>query len=192
MSEYAALGSFVALSDVLAPSLKTHVDDESETAIGAGLELAVQRLSEFRAKSKVIILLTDGESNVHDIDEDTAIDDAIKAGIKVYTIGAGTTGLAPIRVPRPDGGSELRQVRVSIDEALLRKIADRTHGQYFRATDHDGLAKIYQAIDRLERARLDEQRFTQYREHYGVFVAGALGLLALALALRGTVLRRLP
>ena len=167
-------------------------DDESETAIGAGLELAVQRLSEFRAKSKVIILLTDGESNVHDIDEDTAIDDAIKAGIKVYTIGAGTTGLAPIRVPRPDGGSELRQVRVSIDEALLRKIADRTHGQYFRATDHDGLAKIYQAIDRLERARLDEQRFTQYREHYGVFVAGALGLLALALALRGTVLRRLP
>ncbi|HMG56958.1 MAG TPA: VWA domain-containing protein, partial [Kofleriaceae bacterium] len=82
-------------------------DDESRTAIGAGLELAVQRLAEFKARSKVAILLTDGESNIHDIDEDTAIDDAVKAGVKVYTIGAGTTGVAPIRLQRPDGGSQL-------------------------------------------------------------------------------------
>src|SRR5215831_2305016 len=130
-------------------------DDESQTAIGAGLELCVQRLAEFKARSKVAILLTDGESNIHDIDEDTAIDDAVKAGVKVYTIGAGTNGVAPIRIPRGDGTSELRQMEVSIDETLLRKIADKTHGQYFRATDHAGLVKIYEAIDKLERTRLE-------------------------------------
>jgi Ca-activated chloride channel family protein len=167
-------------------------DDESQTAIGAGLELAVQRLAEFKARSKVAILLTDGESNVHDIDEDTAIDDAIKAGVKVYTIGAGTTGVAPIRVERGDGSSELMQMPVSIDEALLRRIADRTHGQYFRATDHAGLVKIYEAIDKFERTQLEEQRFTEYRQFYGRFVIAAMALVVGALLLRSTVLRRLP
>lgn len=167
-------------------------DDESQTAIGAGLELAVQRLAEFKAKSKVAILLTDGESNVHDIDEDTAIDDAVKAGVKVYTIGAGTTGVAPIRIPRPGGGSELVQTEVSIDEALLRKIADRTGGQYFRATDHAGLVRIYEAIDKLERTTLEDQQFTEYRQFYGRFVAAAMLLVIAAFALRGTVLRRIP
>jgi Ca-activated chloride channel homolog len=167
-------------------------DDESQTAIGAGLELAVQRLAEFKARSKVAILLTDGESNVHDIDEDTAIDDAVKAGVKVYTIGAGTTGVAPIRIPREDGSSELAQIEVSIDEALLRKIADRTHGQYFRATDHTGLDKIYEAIDKLERTTLEDQQFTEYRQFYGRFVAAALLLVIAAFVLRGSVLRRLP
>jgi Ca-activated chloride channel homolog len=165
---------------------------EEQTAIGAGLELAVQRLSEFKAKSKVAILLTDGESNIHDIDEDTAIDDAIKAGVKVYTIGAGTQGQARVRVPNPDGTSQLVLVPVSIDEVLLRKIADKTGGQYFRATDHASLVKIYEAIDKLERVRLDEQRFTEYHEHYAGFVAAALVLVVAALALRGSALRRLP
>ena len=167
-------------------------DDESQTAIGAGLELAVQRLSEFKARSKVAILLTDGESNIHDIDEDTAIDDAVKAGVKVYTIGAGTTGVAPIRIPRPDGSSELAQIEVSIDEALLRRIADRTHGQYFRATDHGGLDKIYEAIDKLERTTLEDQQFTEYRQFYGRFVAAAMLLVLIGFALRGSALRRLP
>jgi Ca-activated chloride channel family protein len=167
-------------------------DEESETAIGAGLELAVQRLAEFKARSKVAILLTDGESNIHDIDEDTAIDDAVKAGVKVYTIGAGTTGVAPIRIPLRDGSSELRQMRVSIDESLLRKIADRTHGQYFRATDHSGLVKIYDAIDKLERTTLEDQQFTEYRQFYGRFVIAAMLLVLGAFALRGTLLRRLP
>ena len=98
------------------------------------------------------MLLTDGESNVHDIDEDTAIDDAVKAGVKVYTIGAGTTGVAPIRIDRGDGTSELMQTQVSIDEALLRKIADRTHGQYFRATDNAAfLAKQDAAVAAVKR-----------------------------------------
>jgi Ca-activated chloride channel family protein len=167
-------------------------DEESQTAIGAGLELAVQRLAEFKARSKVAILLTDGESNIHDIDEDTAIDDAVKAGVKVYTIGAGTDGLAPIRVPRGDGGSELMQMRVSIDEALLRRIADKTHGQYFRATDHDGLVKIYEAIDKLERTTLEDQRFTEYHQFYGRYVVAAMALMVAAFMLRGTLLRRLP
>ena len=167
-------------------------EGEDATAIGAGLELAVARLSEYKAASKVAILLTDGESNIHDIDEDTAIDDAIKAGVKVYTIGAGTTGVAPIRIPRGDGTSELRQMEVSIDETLLRKIADKTHGQYFRATDHAGLVKIYEAIDKLERTTIEEERFTEYRQFYGRFVAIAMLLVLGAFVLRGTLLRRLP
>jgi Ca-activated chloride channel family protein len=164
-------------------------DDESFTAIGAGLELAVQRLAEFKARSKVAILLTDGESNVHDIDEDAAIDDAVKAGIKVYTIGAGTNGVAPIRDPNTN---ELMQMRVSIDEALLRKIADKTHGEYFRATDHAGLVKVYEAIDKLERTTLEEARFTEYRQFYARFVAAAMVLVIAGFLLHGTILRRLP
>ena len=138
------------------------------------------------------MLLTDGESNIHDIDEDTAIDDAVKAGIKVYTIGAGTTGVAPIRVDRGDGRTELMQMAVSIDETLLRKIADRTGGQYFRATDNASLKKIYAQIDKLERTTMEEERFAHYRQFYGWFVAAAMALVILALTLRGTVLRRLP
>jgi Ca-activated chloride channel family protein len=170
-------------------------EDEDGTAIGAGLELAVTRLAEFKPKQKVgriVILLTDGESNVHDIDEDTAIDDAVKAGVKVYTIGAGTNGIAPIRVPRGDGSSDLMQMQVSIDETTLRKIADKTGGQYFRATDNASLAKIYQEIDRLERTSIEQEQFTEYRQFYGDFVVGGLLLIILAFALRATILRRLP
>jgi Ca-activated chloride channel family protein len=167
-------------------------DDEADTAIGAGLELAVQRLAEFKARSKVAILLTDGVSNIHDIDEDAAIDDAVKAGIKVYTIGAGTNGYAPIRRQLANNTTFLDHQEVFIDEAMLRKIADRTHGQYFRATDHAGLARIYEAIDKLERTALEDQQFTEYRQFYGRFVAAAMLLVLGAFALRGTLLRRLP
>ncbi|HEY5926223.1 MAG TPA: VWA domain-containing protein [Kofleriaceae bacterium] len=167
-------------------------EDEDGTAIGAGLELAVQRLAEFKAPSRVAILLTDGESNVHDIDEDTAIDDALKAGVKVYTIGAGTSGVAPIRIDRGDGRTELMQMTVSIDETLLRRIADKTGGQYFRATDNASLKKIYTQIDKLERTTIEEQRFTEYHQYYAWFVAAAMALVALGFVLRGTVLRRLP
>ena len=166
------------------------MQNEDGTAIGAGLELAVERLKEFKARSKVAILLTDGESNVHDIDEDTAIEDAIKAGVKVYTIGAGTTGIAPIRV---EPGGPLMQVSVSIDETLLRRIADRTGGQYFRATDNTSLKKIYAQIDKLERAAIEEERFSEYVQFFDGFVAlGLFSLVAGAFVLRGTILRRLP
>jgi Ca-activated chloride channel family protein len=171
-------------------------EDEDGTAIGAGLELAVTRLQEFKPKdkgvSRVAILLTDGESNVHEIDEDTAIDDAIKHGIKVYTIGAGTTGIAPIRVTRPDGSSDLMQMQVSIDETTLRKIAEKTGGQYFRATDNASLGKIYAQIDKLERTQIEQEQFSEYHQYYGYLVALAMSLVVLALAMRGTILRRLP
>jgi Ca-activated chloride channel family protein len=170
--------------------------EEDGTAIGAGLELAVTRLAEFRRSDRrvgrVAILLTDGESNVHDIDEDTAIEDAVKNGVKVYTIGAGTTGIAPIRVPQPDGSSELMQMRVSIDETTLRKIADKTGGRYFRATDNASLAKIYKEIDALERTRIEEEQFTEYHLFYGHLVAAAMCLAATSFLLRSTALRRLP
>ena len=149
-------------------------EDEDGTAIGAGLELAVQRAMDFKTRSKIVVLLTDGDSNVHDIDEDTAIDDAVKAGVKVYTIGAGTTGVAPIRIDRGDGRSELRQMPVSIDEDMLRKIAQKTGGQYFRATDNASLRSIYQQIDKIERTTIEEDRFTEYRQFYGRFVAIAM------------------
>ncbi|HSD88175.1 MAG TPA: VWA domain-containing protein [Kofleriaceae bacterium] len=167
-------------------------EDEDGTAIGAGLELATQRLSEHKARSKIVILLTDGESNVHDIDEDTAIDDAKKAGVKVYTIGAGTNGVAPIAVDRGDGRKQLMQMTVSIDETTLRKIADKTGGQYFRATDAASLKRIYGQIDKLERTTIEEERFLEYHQFYGYFVIAAMILVVSALVLRGTVLRRLP
>ncbi len=173
-------------------TLEFAAEDEDGTAIGAGLELAVQRLVDVKAKSKVAVLLTDGESNIHDIDEQTAIDDAVKAGVRVYTIGAGTTGVAPIRIDRGDGRTELRQMQVSIDETLLRKIAEKTGGQYFRATDNASLRSIYGQIDKLERTKIDEERFVTYRLFYGYFVALGMLLSVLAFVLRGTLFRRLP
>jgi Ca-activated chloride channel family protein len=170
--------------------------EDDGTAIGAGLELAVTRLAEFRRTDRnvgrVVILLTDGESNVHDIDEETAIDDAVKSGVRVYTIGAGTTGIAPIRVPRGDGSSELVQMQVSIDETTLHKIADKTGGRYFRAGDNASLGRIYAEIDKLERASIEQEQFTEYHLYYPHLVGAATALLAAALTLRGSVLRRLP
>lgn len=173
-------------------------EHESGTRIGNGLALAVERLREFKQGDKVAriaILLTDGETTIrdeHTIDEDTAIDQALEAGVKVYTIGAGTTGVAPIRIERGDGRSELRQVPVSIDEATLQRIAERTGGQYFRAQDLAGLRRIYGQIDKLERTTIEEERFTEYHQYYGWFVVAAMSLVALSFLLRGSVLRRLP
>jgi len=162
--------------------------EDDGTAIGKGLELAVQRLIDAKTASKVAILLTDGESNNHEIDEQTAIDDAKKAGIKVYTIGAGTNGVAPIRNQRGD----LVPMEVSIDETMLRKIADGTGGRYFRATDNSSLRSIYDQIDKLERTVIEEDVFTSYHQYYVWFVVTAMGLVIAALALRSTLLRRLP
>ncbi|MBA3457464.1 MAG: VWA domain-containing protein [Deltaproteobacteria bacterium] len=175
-----------------ARQLEFATEGEDGTHIGAGLELAVTRLAEFKPKDKtvgrIVILLTDGESNFHEIDEDTAIEDAVKAGVKVYTIGAGTNGIAPIRTQRGD----LMQVQVSIDETTLRKIADKTGGQYFRATDNASLAKIYGQIAELETTTIEQDQFTEYRQHYAMFVVIAMLLVVVAFVLRGTVLRRLP
>jgi Ca-activated chloride channel family protein len=167
--------------------------EEDGTAIGAGLQLAVERLREFDARSRIAILLTDGSSNVHEISEDSAIDEAVKAGIKVYTIGAGTNGPVPVREPDPfDGQPRIVHRIYPLDEVLLRKIADKTGGQYFRATDNASLRQIYAQIDKLERTTFEEERFSDYNQYYVWFIALAMGAIVIALLLRGTVLRRLP
>lgn len=166
-------------------------EGEDGTSIGAGLALSVERLRQFPSPSKVIVLLTDGKQTVFDIDVDKAIEEAVAAGIRVYTVGAGTNGMAAVRIDR-GFGPELVQVPVEIDEDLLRQIASRTGGEYLRATDSEGLSKVYQRIDALERAKIEEIKFLRYHLYYRWFLVSALALLALASLARGTVLRRLP
>jgi Ca-activated chloride channel family protein len=165
---------------------------EDGTAIGDGLALAVERLAASPARSKVAIVLTDGEDNASAVTPEEAAVFAREQGIKVYTIGAGTNGTAPIRVADGMGGSRLVAMPVSIDEALLRGIAETTGGRYFRATDADGLRAVYDEIDRLERTTQEETRFYDHDEHYDLVLAIGLGLAALGLLLGATWLRRLP
>lgn len=164
---------------------------EDGTAIGEGLALAVERLRHYHT-SKVAILLTDGVNNAGDIDPLQAADLARQYGIKVYVIGAGTTGYAPVPVQLPGGGTVLRRALVQIDEDTLRAIAKRTGGRYFHASDEKGLAKVIEEIDHLERSELTEVRYLEYEYHYRPFVASALALVAVSALLRATALRRLP
>ncbi|MEZ4361405.1 MAG: VWA domain-containing protein [Kofleriaceae bacterium] len=166
-------------------------DGEDGTSLGAGLALAVERLRQFKSSSKIIVLLTDGKQTVFDIDVDKAIEEAIAAQIRVYTIGAGTNGVAAVRIDR-GFGPELVQIPVEIDEDLLRRIASRTGGEYLRATDASGLATVYKRIDQLERSQFEEVKFLRYHLHYRSFLLAALGLIALAALARSSVLRRLP
>lgn len=166
---------------------------EDGTAIGEGLALAVERLRRNQTKSRVVILLTDGVNNTGTIDPIQAAQLAVDHHIKVYCIGAGTNGLAPFPALDPfTGRTVLRRMTVEIDEATLEQIADMTGGRYFRATDQDALAGIYQQIDQLERTEVTEVRYLQYSEHYVAFVLGAMGLVVSAMVANGTVFRRLP
>ncbi len=166
---------------------------EDGTALGEGLALAVERLRQHPAKSKVAILLTDGVNNAGDIAPLQAAELASAHGIKVYAIGTGTRGLAPVPVQDPFTGKEfLQPARVEIDEDSLKEIALKTGGRYFRATDAEGLAEIYQEIDRLERTEITEVRYLQYNENYGAFVWTALSLMGSSGLLAGSILRRLP
>jgi Ca-activated chloride channel family protein len=164
---------------------------EDGTAIGSGLATAVSRLKESKAKSRVIILLTDGVNNRGSIDPLTAASIAQTFGIRVYTIGVGTQGTAPYPVQTPFG-TQYQNVPVEIDEGLLQKIADQTGGKYFRATNNETLRSIYNEIDRLEKSKIE---VTQYRHHkeefYGAAMAGGLFLL-LEVLLSQTVFRKLP
>lgn len=162
---------------------------EDGTALGDGLGLAVERLRASEAKSKVVILLTDGVSNRGEEAPLAAAELAATEGIKVYTIGAGTRGKA--RMKDPNNGW-IRNVDVEIDEETLQAIAQRTDGKYFRATDSAALRDVYKAIDSLERSKIGEERFREYTEYYRHFTAMALLLAALAWLLMATLLRRLP
>lgn len=167
--------------------------DEDGTAIGDGLALAVERLRRSPAKSKVAIVLTDGVNNAGAITPVQAADLATASNVKVYSIGAGTNGLAPFPSVDPfSGRTVLRPTNVELDEETLREVAEQTGGQYFRATDSQGLAEIYQEIDRLERTEVSETRYLQYTEHYSLFVIVGLILLAVAAITGQTIFRTIP
>ena len=163
---------------------------EGGTAIGMGLATAVNRIKESKAKSKVIILLTDGVNNTGFIDPNTASELAVEFGIKVYTIGLGTNGMAlsPVALSR-DGQFQYARVQVEIDEELLKEIAKVTGGQYFRATDNRKLKEIYEEIDKLEKTDVEEFKFYNYDEKYRPLVILAGLFLILELLLRFTVFR---
>ncbi len=165
---------------------------ESATAIGEGLGLAVERLRGIEARSKVVVLLTDGVNNAGEIDPRQAAELAVVHDIRVYTVGAGTTGVAPVPVRTGDGQTVLRAMRVEMDERTLEDIARRTGGKYFKAADAEALAETYAEIDGLERTELTEIRYLQYQEHYQYFVLAALVLILAAGLSSGTWLRRLP
>jgi Ca-activated chloride channel family protein len=165
---------------------------EDGTAIGMGLATAVNRVKESKAKSKVIILLTDGVNNSGDIGPVTAAEIAAGYDIRVYTIGVGSRGNAPIPVQDMFGRTVTRDMPVEIDEDVLKQIAGTTGGRYFRATDNNKLREIYQEIDQLEKTRLDVKQFSKKKEEYFPFLLAALIILVMEILLRYTLLRTIP
>jgi len=155
------------------------------TAIGMGLANAVNRLKESDAKSKVVILLTDGENTAGSIPPITAAEIAATFGVKVYTIGVGTKGMAPMPVPDMFGRIRYQRMEVNIDEESLEQIADITNGSYFRATDNQSLQEIYDEIDVMEKTIIEE---TQFEKKYEEFLP--ISLIALGLSILEYVLRR--
>jgi Ca-activated chloride channel family protein len=163
------------------------------TAIGNGLATAVTRVKDSKAKSKVIILLTDGVNNQGSVAPLTAAEIAKAFGVRVYTVGVGTIGkaLAPIAM-YPDGSYEYGYVDVNIDEKVLNSISDMTGGKYFRATDNNKLKDIYKEIDRLEKTIFEEKNFTNKAEHFLPFAIAAALFLMLEFALRNTLFKSIP
>ena len=165
---------------------------EDGTAIGSGLATAVNRLRRAPDKSKVVLLLTDGENNKGLIDPRTAAATAAAYGIRVYTIGVGTIGEAPIPTGRGLGGFRYELLPVRIDEPLLREIAAKTGGRYFRARDSEALSRIFRQIDQLEKTPIQVTRYTKYEEATRPLILLGLGALALELLLGSTLVVRVP
>ena len=200
------LVSFAGYADTAAPLTLDHENlvavarnlaittlrEENFTAIGDALGLAVERLRESPAQSRIAVLLTDGVNNAGVETPGAAAELARSLGVKVYTIGAGSTGIAHMRVPDARRGSTLRAVAVEIDEETLRDIAERTGGLYFRASNADALADVYAEIDRLERTKITEDRSRQYEEIFVAPLLAALLLAALGWLGRSAVFSRVP
>ena len=167
---------------------------EDGTAIGNGLATAINRLRESEAKSKVIILLTDGVNNRGEIAPQTAAEIAKAQGIRVYTIGVGTEGMAPYPAVdiygTPTGGTVM--AKVEIDEKTLRSIAEQTGGQYFRATDKEKLKAVYDEINQLEKSKIEVMKHISYHELFLTWALAALGLLFTEFLLSNLVLKRIP
>jgi Ca-activated chloride channel homolog len=166
------------------------------TAIGVALANAVARLRESTAKSRVLILLTDGESNSGTIDPDTALEIAKGYGIKIYTIGIGQDGQAQLPVYTKDAfGNRVKHyqpIHSTVNDELLQKLADDTGGKYFRATDTEGLRKVFASIDRLEKTKIQVNEYMKYTEHFDRWLYWAVIFYGLQLVLSRTVLRRAP
>ncbi len=171
-------------------SIKYNTIIDGGTAIGMGLATSVNRLKDSKAKSKIIILLTDGVNNSGFIDPKIASELALEYGIKAYTIGLGTNGMAltPMSI-LPNGNFQYGRAKVEIDEELLKEIADVTGGKYFRATNNKKLAEIYDEINKLEKTEIEEFKYYNYEEKYRPLVLLAGMLLLLELLLRFTVFR---
>jgi Ca-activated chloride channel family protein len=165
---------------------------EDGTAIGSGLATAVNRLRRAEGKSKVVLLLTDGVNNRGNIDPRTAAAAARAMGIKVYTIGVGTEGEAPIPTGRGPGGYRYEVLPVEIDDSLLTEIAQTTGGRYFRAKDSEALSRIFKQIDGLEKTPIEIVRYTNYNELVRPFILAGLLALGIELLLSGTVVVRVP
>ena len=171
-------------------SIKYNTIITGGTAIGMGLATSVNRLKESRAKGKVIILLTDGVNNSGFIDPKIASELAVEFGIKVYTIGIGSNGMAlsPIGI-LPNGSFQYGNIQVEIDEDLLKQIAETTGGKYFRATSNSKLEEIYEEINKLEKTEIEETKYKSYDELFRPLVLAAFGLLLFELLLRYTLFR---
>ena len=163
---------------------------EDGTAIGMGLANAVSRLKESKAKSKVVILLTDGSNNRGDLSPMTAAEIAKSFGIRVYTIGVGTNKVAPY--PMQAGGVQYINIPVEIDTKMLNDIAAATEGDFYRATNNKELKQIYKEIDKLEKSKLNVKKYSKRYEAYQPYAIAAVILLLLEILLRITVFRRLP
>jgi Ca-activated chloride channel homolog len=165
---------------------------EDGTAIGSGLATTVDRLRASKSKSKVAILLTDGENNGGQIPPITAKELAKAVGVRVYTIGVGTDGYASVPMQSVGGGVSLQREKVNIDEKLLTQIANETGGKYYRAKDNESLKNIYSDIDKLEKSRIEVTSLKRFNEKFFPFALAAAVLLFLELLLRYTVFKKFP
>lgn len=172
--------------------LELDVIDGNRTAIGSGLSTAINRLRELKSKSKIVILMTDGQNNSGKLAPLTVAEAAQALGVKVYTIGVGMQGQAPMPVQDMFGRKAYRMIAVDIDEDTLKKIADMTGGKYYRADNADRFQQIYSEIDKLEKSEAVVKKYTEYNELFVWFVMGGLGLLFAELILKNTIMRRLP
>jgi len=165
---------------------------EDGTAIGVALATACNRLKNSEAKSRVVVLLTDGQNNAGSVDPPTAAKVARSLGIKVYTIGVGTRGVVPMPVDDPLLGKRIVPMQVDIDTETLKNIADITGGKFFLATDTEELKQIYDKIDELEKTKIESKTFTSYTDRFAWFALPALCLLMLEMAAGELILREVP
>jgi Ca-activated chloride channel family protein len=166
--------------------------DASRTAIGSGLSTAINRLRDQKAKSKIVILMTDGQNNSGKLAPLVVAEAAKSLGVKVYTIGVGMRGNAPMPTMDVFGRRTTMPAPVDIDEDTLTKIADMTGGKYYRADNADRFQEIYKEIDKLEKSEIETKKYTEYKELFAWFVLAGLTVLLMEQILKHTIMRRLP